>query len=151
MISSRSRRVLVACVGVGAMVATPSALAGPPSAVAQYVEMIPTSTGFQAVSQSKTTPISKPVQRSITREGGSDAQALTKIVTTTSPARRPTRSKRSIGSGTAVGSTRLPTPAIPTAVIHSGAAGELVLALPATVIVALALALLGNPGQRRTD
>ena len=72
--------------GAGTMHATTSP--PPPAAVAQYVEVIPTSSGDQALgsrpgaapAQAPVSTLPAPVVRRIERQGGTDAPALKRIV-----------------------------------------------------------------------
>src|SRR3954449_3158820 len=81
-------KVAVAATGaVALLVAAGSAGAesGPPSvwaAAAQYIEMIPTSTGPKAAGAAgRSRPLSKSLARQFARRGGNDAQALETLVT----------------------------------------------------------------------
>lgn len=74
--------------GVAGASVTRAATSPPPSAVAQYVEAIPTSSGDQALGSRPAgaqavqpqAPPPPPVVRSIERQGGADAPALKRIV-----------------------------------------------------------------------
>src|SRR5215211_6849073 len=75
----------VAAVAVLASAGSAGAESGPPSvwaAAAQYVEMIPTSTGLRpAGAAGGTKPLPRALATQLARRGGADAQALTTLVT----------------------------------------------------------------------
>src|SRR5215216_6566351 len=85
MLRAKVTAPAVAAVAVLAFAGPASAESGPPgvwAAAAQYVEMIPTSTGPKtAGAAGRSKPLSKSLAREFARRGGNDAQALETLVT----------------------------------------------------------------------
>ncbi|MDX6511262.1 MAG: hypothetical protein QOE36_766 [Gaiellaceae bacterium] len=99
------RRLLVlAAVAALAVVlggARPATAKGPPSAVQQYTEEVPTGAGSHPVTAkgSKTGPISKPLRKIITKTAGKDAAALLNLT-----------SKKQLGAPTRRNASSAPKP-----------------------------------------
>jgi hypothetical protein len=104
--------------GCLALVTSPAALAGPPSAVSQYIETVPTGGGSHPVTPSgQGSRLSPALARRIEAEGGPYAAMIRKIAGSGAP-------DRSLSGGVSVSPSAARNANVVTAAFHSGSAGD---------------------------